>query len=310
VNTAIDRRGFLKCSGIAALAIAIARPDTLIGGERDTGSKPGDLDFVFFTDTHIQPELRADEGCRKCFRQIAELHPAFAICGGDLVFDAAAVPRKRAGQLFDLYQQAEDLLGVPIYHTIGNHDVVGVFSRSGVSPTEPGYGKQMFEQRIGHSYYSFNRNGYHFIVLDSIFLTGDREWEARIDPGQLQWLAQDLAGIDRQTPIIAVSHVPLATSFNSYQAPDGKVRQKPTLVVTNAFEVLALLAPYRLIAVLQGHIHINEVVSYGEIQFITSGAVCGNWWRGPRWNSPEGFSVISLRSGTLIHRYETYGWKA
>ena len=47
------------------------------------------------------------------------MNPAFAICGGDLVFDAAAARRTRAESLFDLYRQTEDKLGVPIYHTVG-----------------------------------------------------------------------------------------------------------------------------------------------------------------------------------------------
>ena len=110
-------------------------------------------------------------------------------------------------------------------------------------------------------------------------------------------------------PVIVTVHVPLVTSFYSYQ-PIQDPSLLPRLVVTNAHEVLRLLDPYPVIAVLQGHTHINECVIYKDRRYLTSGAVCGNWWKGPRWGHPEGFTVISLREGKLNHRYETYGFKS
>ncbi len=65
-----------------------------------------------------------------------------------------------------------------------------------------------------------------------------------------------------------------------------------------------------MIAVLQGHTHVNEIVSYKGTQYITSGAVCGNWWHGPRMGTPEGFTVVSLREGRISTRYETYGFRS
>ncbi len=65
-----------------------------------------------------------------------------------------------------------------------------------------------------------------------------------------------------------------------------------------------------MIAVLQGHTHINETVWWRDTPYITSGAVCGNWWRGSRWGTPEGFTVLELAGGAAHWRYETYGWKS
>jgi hypothetical protein len=61
--------------------------------------------FVHFTDIHIQPELHAAEGSRRCIAKINALKPDFAICGGDLVFDACSVTMPRATQVFDLYAE-------------------------------------------------------------------------------------------------------------------------------------------------------------------------------------------------------------
>jgi 3',5'-cyclic AMP phosphodiesterase CpdA len=310
MNAAYSRRLFLKLAGKGALACLGAPMIHAASAATISGGPPGSFDFVFFTDTHLQPELMAAEGCAKCFAKIAALRPDFAISGGDLVFDATAVPKERAVRLFSMYAQAERILELPIYHAIGNHDVFGIEPCSGAAPGTAGYGKRLFEDRIGATYRSFDHKGYHFILLDSIHLAGDgRAWEARVDDKQLMWLADDLAKSGPAVPVIVTVHVPLVTSFYSYQ-PVQDPSLLPRLVVTNAHEVLGILEPYPVIAVLQGHTHINECVIYKDRHYLTSGAVCGNWWKGPRWGHPEGFTVISLREGKLTHRYETYGFKS
>jgi hypothetical protein len=65
-----------------------------------------------------------------------------------------------------------------------------------------------------------------------------------------------------------------------------------------------------VIAVLQGHSHINEIVLWRGVPYITSGAVCGNWWHGPYLDYPEGFTVVSVTGGKVTTRYETYGFKS
>lgn len=271
----------------------------------------GSFDFVFFTDTHIQPELRAEEGCAACFAAIRRLRPAFALAGGDMVFDSAAVPRARTLQLFDLYRRTEDTLQLPVHRTLGNHDVVGLQPRSGVAADDPIQGKRLFRQLYGETYYAFDHQGCHFVVLDSIHLAPtELGWEARIDETQLQWLARDLEAVGPVRPIIVTSHVPLVTGYLSY-VPDRSPARFPYHIVVNAREVLRLFEGRNVLAVLQGHTHINEVVTYNGCQFITSGAVSGEWWKGPRFGRhPEGFTVISVREGELSHRYETYGFVA
>ena len=84
----------------------------------------------------------------------------------------------------------------------------------------------------------------------------------------------------------------------------------PQMVVGNANEVVSVLQKHNTLAVFQGHTHINEVVTYRGIHYVTSGAVSGNWWRGTRWGTPEGFTVVSLHAGKVDWRYETYGFKS
>ena len=52
--------------------------------------------FVHLTDTHIEPELHAPEGCRMAFDRVNKLRPDFIIHGGDLVFEEAYTLRQNS----------------------------------------------------------------------------------------------------------------------------------------------------------------------------------------------------------------------
>jgi 3',5'-cyclic-AMP phosphodiesterase len=303
-----DRRKFLKTAAVTGAVAAFGGRATfdLVA---DTKT-PGSFDFVFFTDTHIEPELDAPHGCDLCFKKIAALKPEFAIMGGDHVYDATAVGAERANAVFDLYKKTEQSLQMPIHHAIGNHDPFGIIEKSGVPSSDPAYGKKMYEDRIGKTYYSFDHKGYHFVVLDSIQPTDDRLWEARVDEKQMTWLADDLLNAAASTPVIGVVHVPLVTAFATFAADTIRPSKYSTLTVANAPQVLKAFEGHNLIAVLQGHTHVNEIVEYKNTKFITGGAVCGNWWHGPRMGFPEGFTVVSLRECKITTRYETSGFQS
>jgi 3',5'-cyclic-AMP phosphodiesterase len=305
----LDRRNFLKtaaATGAAAVFAGTAAFD--LAAET---SSPGSFDFVFFTDTHIEPELDAARGCDLCYKKIAALKPEFAVMGGDHVYDATSVGADRANTVFDLYKKTEQSLQMPIHHAIGNHDPFGIIEKSGIPVSDPAYGKKMYEDRIGKTYYSFDHKGYHFIVLDSIQPTDDHLWEARIDDKQMSWLAADLRGTPTNTPIVGVVHVPLVTGFATFGGdPTRPAGKYSTLTVANTQQVLKTFEGHNLIAVLQGHTHVNEIVEYKNTKFITGGAVCGNWWHGPRMGFPEGFTVVSLREGKIATRYEASGFQS
>ncbi len=264
--------------------------------------------FVHFTDPHIQPELRATEGCRDCFRKIHTLKPDFVLAGGDLVFDANETSRTRAVDLFRLYGDTLRNIEAPVYTTPGNHDVVGLSTKSGIAASDPMYGKKYFEDTIGARHQSFQHKGWQFILLDSIGVLPGGKFRGFIDEEQLTWLAKELARAGTRTPIVILTHVPLVSAVLQLVPDPWKTAE--TYLVTNAREVLALLEPYNVKAVLQGHTHIRETVVYNGTKFITSGAVSGNWWKGPRAGHPEGFGVLTVNGDAIEWRYETYGFNA
>jgi Icc protein len=305
----LNRRNFLATTTGALGALALSQ--NFASAKSYAASSAESFDFVFFTDTHIQPELNAGRGCEMCFQKIARVKSDFAIMGGDHVFDATAVNTARAKLVFDLYKRTEQSLEKKLYRAIGNHDPFGISASSGISPSDPAYGKKMYEDYFGSKiYYSFDHKGYHFVVLDSIQPTPDRLWEARIDEAQLAWLTEDLKQTGPNVPIIGVTHVPLVTAFANYDPTVYPKQKYNTLTIANSAQVLSVLQNYNVLAVLQGHLHINELVEYQNTKFIASGAVCGNWWRGMRMGTPEGFMVVNLQAGKVTTRYETYGFKA
>jgi Icc protein len=296
----MNRRSFVTIGALGTVGAALMPSKT---------SAADDFSFVHFTDIHIQPELHAGEGARRCIAKINALKPDFAICGGDLVYDACAVTQPRAKQVFDLYAQTVRPLDMPVHTIIGNHDVYGISTSGGVPPSDPMYGKRMFEDRIGPLYSSFDYKGWHFVLLDSIKngIPG-KEFIGFVEEQQIAWLKADLARMKAGSKLAVVTHIPLASSVLQLVPDPWKTAE--IYLVTNAQDVLNVLWPYKPQLVLQGHTHIRETVTYNGCKFITSGAVCGNWWKGPRDGHPEGFAMLTVRGDDVEWRYETYGFIA
>jgi len=308
----INRRKFVQQAGWASMgflgASSLRRP-----AEAGTPTGKGTWSFIHYTDVHVQPELRAGDGYRQAVRAMNQVQPkpAFAIAGGDLVFDAFEVGFERAQQLYELYKEITQDLDMPLHHVIGNHDVFGVSSSSGVSKDHLEYGKKMFASRVGHgrTYTSFDFQDWHFVLLDSVFITPQLDFEGRIDPEQSDWLQKDLRSVGAARPIVLVSHIPFFSILPALQnGPTSTV--PPALAIVNSKQVLEVCSEYNVRLILQGHVHIVEDHQYKKTEYVTSGAVCGNWWKGPRMGHPEGFAVYTIHDDRIEWRYHTYGWQA
>ena len=297
MNLPLTRRRFVSLAGAVAAACALP-----------AFAASESFDFIFLTDCHLQPELDAIHGTDMAMKKARTIKADFAIQGGDHVFDALAVSKARATQLFDQYGKTEQDLGLKVHHTLGNHDIFGIYPESGVGEADPEYGKKLFAERFGPTFYSFDHKGYHFIVLDSVGITPDHKYEARIDQDQLDWLAKDLATQAAGAPIVVTTHIPLVTAVNCYATVGPKT--PPPAPFLNGPAAIKLFEGHNVLAVLQGHTHVNERVDWHGIPYITSGAVCGNWWKGTRLGTPEGFTVASIAGGKLTTRYETTGFKS
>src|ERR1700750_681862 len=138
-----NRRQFLSLAGGAAAAAAMNTPSFA------AAAKPEGFEFIFLTDTPLQPELKASQGCDMAFSKARTMKADFALQGGDHVFDTMNVTKERARSIFDLYGKTEQDLGLKVYHTCGNHDCFGIDSKGKIDQGDQSYGKKMFEEHFG-----------------------------------------------------------------------------------------------------------------------------------------------------------------
>ena len=148
----------------------------------------------------------------------------------------------------------------PTYHVLGNHDVDSIsktqflanIKNTGIDPCK--------------SYYSFDFNSVHFVVLDANYKSdgidydhGDFNWtDANIPPAELQWLRQDLA--TSRGAVIVLIHQLLDGAGSHY--------------VNNAAEVRQVLEQSgRILAVFQGHLHDGGYSLINRIHYYTLKAI-------------------------------------
>jgi Icc protein len=303
----MNRRNFLRGSGLAAAACALGGvPERARASEspsvRPTIQSSGSFTFAFFTDVHIEPEMGAPGGTALAMEIMNSSDAEFAICGGDHVFDALKVHKDRIVDQYQLYAEAEKTLRMPVWHVLGNHDVAGL--ETGMSSHDVIFGKAMFEKVFATpTYYTFTHKGVNFIVLDSILIKG-RDWFPAIDINQAAWLERVLQAT-ASMPSIVVSHVPWATSIATYAPGSNNKMYDP---IVNSDYMIPMLERYNVIALLQGHTHIVENVHRHGVQYVTGGAVCGDWWRGMQYGDREGVTFVTVDNGMVSTRYVPTGF--
>ena len=265
--------------------------------------------FAFFTDIHLQPEKNAPEGFRKAIDSVNNLGVDFVILGGDNIRDALGQNYERTELQFNLLDSMLKFFNMPVYITMGNHEIFGLYESSGIDLSHPDYAKKMFERKIGKRYYSFDRNNYHFIILDGMGLKKhQRKYYGYIDDEQIEWLKADLEQTGKSKPVIASVHIPLVTIFS--QVIGGSLNPNDSsYAVVNSGKVVEIFREYNVKLVLQGHLHyIEDIYVYGT-RYLTGGAVCGKWWNGSNMNIEEGFMLITVDGESVNWDYIDYGWE-
>jgi 3',5'-cyclic AMP phosphodiesterase CpdA len=269
----------------------------------------GSFSFAFLTDIHVQPERQAEAGFMWAINEVNKQNPDFVITGGDLVMDVLNQSYERADSLFNIYIKLSEKFQMPVYNTVGNHEVYAWYRQDPGIEEHPEYGKLMFEKRLGDRFYSFDHKGWHFIVLDAISRSAEGGYMGRIEEEQLLWLAKDLQEVDKSTPIAISVHIPFITSTSQLMR-GSMAANTPGQVISNGQEVLALFSEYNLRLVLQGHLHfLEDIYVQNQVHFITGGAVSGKWWANEADSKPEeGFLMVHVNGEDLDWEYVDYGW--
>jgi Icc protein len=306
----MNRRTLLKSASLLPLAAA---PDLTTA---TTGVRKRSVRFAYLGDTHILPETKQMDGVAACLQHIQKQtdKPAFVLHGGDVIMDALVLDKAAVRKQWDAWKRvvkAENSL--PIRYAIGNHDIWGFDA----AKADGAYGKGWIqdELHLPNRYYSFDEQGWHFVVLDSVQPKANGAWYAtNVDTEQLAWLEADLRKTPNTTPVLVMSHVPIltATVFDFAQpvpAIDGKQTMVDGLAVSNAPDLVALFVKFPNVkACLSGHTHLLDQVVYNDVAYFCNGAVSGNWWKSEMHRQTHaGYALFDLYDdGTIERTYLSY----
>lgn len=285
----LGRRAFLQNG---TLLLAATANSTAIFGDAAGES----IRFGLVTDLHYADKPPAGtrhyrESATKLAEAAAEFRKSkvdFVVELGDLI-DAAATVDDELAYLKTIDQEFS-AIARDRHYVLGNHCVDTLT-------------KAEFLKAVGQdqSYYSFDRRGIHFIVLDACFRSDGTpygrknfEWnDANVPQQEMDWLRDDLR--QASGPVIVFAHQRLDVS-NSYG-------------VKNNAEIRKILETSgKVQAVFQGHNHVNDLKEVGGIHYCTlvamvEGAGAEN----------SGFSVATADAdGTIrvqgFRRHKGYQW--
>lgn len=314
----ISRRGFLHAAGAAAVASPFLT--TSAAHAADTADEPKrSLRLAHLTDVHVQPERGAAVGMAAVLKHVQSLKdaPQLIVTGGDSIMDGLAADKARTALQWKLWKRTlKAECSLPVESVIGNHDVWG-WNKTGSKTTgkEKQWGKQWALDEFGRKerYRSFDRGGWHFILLDSIHPDDETVYRGQLDEAQFDWLKKDLAKVDAKTSVVVVSHIPILTvaKVEFAAALAKKPQSRHLLSHRDAPRIVRLFKRHPNVKLcLSGHLHLTERIDYAGVTYLCSGAVSGNWWKGNHRHVEEGYNVIDLFSdGTVREEYVGYGWK-
>lgn len=308
VSAGVSRRRFLREGAIGG-AVLLGWPNRLSWAVESPGPAES-LKVVFYTDIHARVEWDTPEAMQLAAAAINQHHPDLVLCGGDMITDGYQSSAAAVSPRWEVYREMHEAISPEPIFILGNHDLVGVEPEDGTPPADDPRSDVREKMRMTETYRSFDARGYHFVLLDTVQVTKDKmKYRGFVDDVQMAWLRDDISHTDPSTPIILMTHMPLLTSF--YQATAGVEAAVPAnRGVVNNVEVLEAFSRHKLLLVLQGHLHVNEMLRWHDTTFITGGAVSGKWWRGEWHGTPEGFGVIDLHPDRVEWAYHTYGWVA
>jgi len=284
------RRSFLK-SGTLILATASATRETLFANERLADVRVG-----LVTDLHYADKLPAGtrhyretlNKLNEAAAQFEQDQPAFLVELGDLIDAADSVDTEQ--RYLKTVNREFSAICKNRHYVLGNHCVDTLTKEEFLGTVE--------QQK---SYYSFDIEAVHFVVLDACFRSDgvpyqrkNFKWtDGNIPPAELEWLAADLQATDK--PVVVFAHQRLDVS-NSHG-------------VKNNAEVRRILeASGKVLAVFQGHSHQNDLKDIGGIHYCTLVAMV----EGSGTDS-NGYSLLNIQpDGTLrltgFRKQNNYTW--
>lgn len=296
------RRQLLKQVGFATAATFSG---AVLAHETELIRKPKRiLRVAHITDVHMRPEYDAPNRFKKCLAEIKGHKVDFFLNGGDTIYaaDYDHITRERTALQWEIWNGLRS--GIPEYEVhscLGNHDMWWAAPEK----TDPMYGKDYVVQQLGipARYYSFDRKGWHFIILDS-----NNGGGGTLDPEQFEWLEKDLARLRPGTPVLIMTHYPILAACTHLDGGNH----------SDSVRIVGLFNKHndKRINCISGHVHLMDRVVYNNVDYYCNGALSGFWWEegdtnsgGKSWyhETPPGYAIIDLfDDGSLRNTYHPH----
>lgn len=299
----MKRKAFLQ-TGAALIGVSLVAFDNSAAAKiNDPEKDKKPIRFAHLSDIHVKPGAVPEAGMAKALHHV-QTHQkvSFIVNGGDLIMDALEADKpKTASQWYLAKQILQKENSLPLYHVIGNHDVWGWFIKENKPDTDQLYGKSWALETLGmqNRYYSFSKDRWHFIVLDSTQLNPAGGYIARLDEPQLDWLRTELAAVPKEHFICVISHIPILSIcaglfFNKTEA-NGDHLLKRNLMHSDFLKLKDIFLQYPNLRVcISGHIHLQDELEYLGVKYYCNGAVSGGWWKGPYLDFAPAYAVMEL----------------
>jgi 3',5'-cyclic AMP phosphodiesterase CpdA len=235
-------------------------------------------------------------------KEIAALRPSFVVATGDLVLDANRASYEAVARRTELYRSATASMAVPVYQTIGNHELRGI-GLEDFSEQDPEYGIGLFETAFGPTYYSFDRGGFHFAVLDTHRPAPSQDdprnwvWNRMRDEVK-HWLRRDLEA-HRDRVKVVVNHEPF------FASPEWPFESEELATYVASDE--GIFGEYGVAYTLSGHVHSNGIERGEPTTHISAGPLFGFGWYLPPDLYPRGYRLYYARGGELYGAWKRTG---
>ena len=304
----MKRKDFiLNSAGLSAAAFV--NPSTIL----TTQAKKTPIRVAHLTDMHVKPGKDIEASVAKAMHHAQILVPEidFIINGGDSIWDSLEADKEKAQIQWDLFTSIlKKEISLPVYHCIGNHDIWGWFIKENKPENERPYGKVWVVEtlQMKNRYYSFSKDKWHFIILDSTQLNPAGGYIGKIDEEQLAWLQTELASVPKEKFICIVSHIPIlsicAGLFFDKTEANGDLKIQRNLMHSDFFALKKIFNNYPNIKVcISGHIHLQDELNYLGIKYYCNGSVSGNWWKGSFQEFAPAYAMLEFYPDGTSKRY-------
>jgi 3',5'-cyclic AMP phosphodiesterase CpdA len=299
----MERRSALKTLGGILLIPSVTFGSSVV-------KKPA-FTIAHLTDVHLKNELDAPVKFVKCLHHMQQQIPKvdWILNGGDVVFD---MNKESISTISDQWKWVNKIMkdecSLPVNYCLGNHDIWWNENDKG----QAFYGKQysMDQLELSMPYYSLMKNGWKFIILDSVHLDIDDTWYiGKLGDEQFSWLENELKTTNNNTPVLIMSHIPILTA--TLMVEDNIVNKWTMLggdMHTDTAKIINLFYQHPNVKLcLSGHIHLRDKVVYNNVTYLCNGAVSGAWWKGQKRETAPGYGLIDLYAdGSFEEKYVTY----